>query len=360
MNTTKQIPENKQKRTPKIEGLDFVRSFCAIGIVIYHFYCHSSFNEGFMVQNASSRWGDLFVYVFFIVSGLCIYKSNPEVQLTKFYYKRWRSIFPAFYVAYLACLMLRLAVMPDDNSDVTTPQYWTVLLTVTGLDGYFLYCIPDFYLLGEWFLGAIILLYALYPLVLRLFKKNAELMLLCLLVLSFFVSKSGFFVVAEERNVICCLTGFVIGMLMGKNVALLSDKRVVLFSFVLTVFLIICPALSFLPVIITTLLMSTTLFITLKYIGGYFSCRKMSALSYPIFLVQHMVILVLYKFVNTDNFYVSLVLCLLAIALTVFTAYVLKAVTEKITSMRAFDRLDRYMGYKRNRSAEEAGREDQG
>ncbi|MBP5306898.1 MAG: acyltransferase [Paludibacteraceae bacterium] len=155
MNTTKQIPENKQKRTPKIEGLDFVRSFCAIGIVIYHFYCHSSFNEGFMVQNASSRWGDLFVYVFFIVSGLCIYKSNPEVLLTKFYYKRWRSIFPSFYVAYLGCLLLRLAVMPDNGP---TPPLWTATLTAVGLDGYFLYCIPNFYLLGEWFLGAIILI----------------------------------------------------------------------------------------------------------------------------------------------------------------------------------------------------------
>ena len=344
MNTTKQIPENKQKRTPKIEGLDFVRSFCAIGIVIYHFYCHSSFNEGFMVQNASSRWGDLFVYVFFIVSGLCIYKSNPEVLLTKFYYKRWRSIFPSFYVAYLGCLLLRLAVMPDNGP---TPPLWTATLTAVGLDGYFLYCIPNFYLLGEWFLGAIILLYALYPLTLTLFKRNPVLLLAGLLSLTFCVSKTGFFTIDVERNLVCCLTGFVIGMFMGRNMTLLSDKRVVVFCVLLTVLLIFCPVLDFLPRVMVTMLLSATLFVTLRYVGEKFACRRMSALSYPIFLVQHIVILVLYRFVNADKFHVSLLLCLLAIGGTVLTAWVLKTLTDRITSTQAFERLDRFMGYDR-------------
>lgn len=50
---------------------------------------------------------------------------------------------------------------------------WTLVLSVLGLDGYALPYTPTFYKVGEWFLGCLILLYVLFPLLLRLQKNRA-------------------------------------------------------------------------------------------------------------------------------------------------------------------------------------------
>lgn len=39
-----------------------------------------------------------------------------------------------------------------------------MLLSLLGMDGYFQYRGPNYYLIGEWFFGAIVFLYILYPL----------------------------------------------------------------------------------------------------------------------------------------------------------------------------------------------------
>ena len=94
--------------------------------------------------------------------------GNGEKEVLDFFKKRWLSIFPMFYIAW--------TVMYIINSLRVGSWFWggprrNFLLSAIGMDGYFLHLGMNYYNLGEWFLGGIILLYLLYPLLLFLWNK---------------------------------------------------------------------------------------------------------------------------------------------------------------------------------------------
>ncbi len=139
----------------RIDGIDELRGLLAIGIALFHFFAEGHYYGSWATHNATADWGSVIVYIFFIVSGICLYKSNSVVRLPYFYYKRWKSIYPSFYIAWIVFYILRTATTGSLNPD--SASLWTIPLTVFGVDGYFLYLAPNFYLIGEWFLGAIII-----------------------------------------------------------------------------------------------------------------------------------------------------------------------------------------------------------
>ena len=61
------------------------------------------------------------------------------------------------------------------------PPWPRILLSLFGVDGYFSYKIPNYYQVGEWFLGAIVMLHAVYPLLSFAVNKNKFAMPLLLL-----------------------------------------------------------------------------------------------------------------------------------------------------------------------------------
>ena len=72
-----------------------------------------------------------------------------------------------FYVAWLIMYVI--------NSRKLGTWYWAgprkiMWLTAIGMDGYFMHHGLNYYCLGEWFLGAIIILYLIYPLLQFLFR----------------------------------------------------------------------------------------------------------------------------------------------------------------------------------------------
>jgi hypothetical protein len=93
----------------------------------------------------------------------------------------------------------------------------TFLLSILGLDGYFSYMLKTFYILGEWFLGAIIILYLLYPLILKLID-NYEIQTLAVMSLVFLVLPFIYiFEIDPFRNILSCLFSFYFGMVAGKR-----------------------------------------------------------------------------------------------------------------------------------------------
>ena len=155
----------KVARGGRIDACDFIRFFSAVGIVLYHISCKLP-AEGFhlLYTYANGTFGYLFVGVFFILSGAMLYYNQPQIgSLRTFYYKRWKAIYPMFYLAYLYYFLQTVfssgALFYKGNAK-------TMIWTILGLDGYVFYKIDNYYILGEWFLGAIILLYVLYPLLL--------------------------------------------------------------------------------------------------------------------------------------------------------------------------------------------------
>ncbi len=75
----------------------------------------------------------------------------------------------------------------------------------------------------------------------------------------------NYFRIQDARNIICCVTGFVIGMGLGKRDNLLNNKYVVLISIVLSILLLFIKLSSFLPQILLIILLSSSLFIATRY-----------------------------------------------------------------------------------------------
>jgi peptidoglycan/LPS O-acetylase OafA/YrhL len=157
--------------------LDFVRTFAVFLILLTHYNVHFLFYfmEPQRPENAivtlypfNIYVGNLGVSLFFIVSGAALmYVYKETCNLKEFYKKRFFSIYPMFWIAYFAVFLYffyRLKHMvylgvPKEN----------FILTILGIDGYLRDVIPStYYLVGEWFLGCIILMYLLFPLLRKL------------------------------------------------------------------------------------------------------------------------------------------------------------------------------------------------
>jgi len=258
----------------RIEGIDELRGLLALGIIMFHYFALGKYYGTWATHNALSDWGTIIVYLFFIVSGICLYKSNSNIKPSQFFYKRWKALFPTFYVAWILVYILRLITTGSLNPDNASLS--TIPLTIAGVDGYFLYLGKNFYLIGEWFLGAIILLYLLYPLYLKLVKLSSLGLLAVLALLTVLTAYTDLFEIINSRNLICCSTGFVIGMCLGKNEKPLEYKAIIVLSAFLSCTLLVFNLKQSIPEIILVLVCSTTLFISLRYLfskvggGGVF------------------------------------------------------------------------------------------
>ena len=153
----------------KVEELDYIRTICAIGKILHHVSCYVSPDAPKLFYTYANGWfGALFVNIFFIISGGVLYHNYKEIgKLTVFYYKRWKSIFPMFYITFLFFFIRNVVI---SNSFFYNGKPWRLLLSIFGLDGYFAYRFPGYYIVGEWFLGAIVFLYILYPIFLKLIQ----------------------------------------------------------------------------------------------------------------------------------------------------------------------------------------------
>lgn len=107
------------------------------------------------------------VSLFILVSGAAQCISYERCSDLKTYYKkRWWSIFPSFYMAYFVCYL-----MGGFGGGVKLFDL-SFLWTITGLDGYAsLFGIQSHYLVGEWFIGMILVLYIVFPVLYALVKR---------------------------------------------------------------------------------------------------------------------------------------------------------------------------------------------
>lgn len=160
----------KKKR---LFSYDFVRCFATLTVVWLHFRIHTLIPEFAYTDFSDTNFGRQIVTVFFIISGVMSARSAMREdesvpfgkRVLEYYKKRWWAIFPAFYAAYL----LAMVISHGGPTIILTPR---ILFTVFGIDGYVEeYGIVTSYLVGEWFLGLLILLYVLTPFLVRLVRK---------------------------------------------------------------------------------------------------------------------------------------------------------------------------------------------
>lgn len=155
-------------------------------------------------------WAPIAVSCFFMVSGAAlIFRYEDNFSLKDYYKKRFLGIFPLFWLAYLFVFLdyfYRSKSMPN------APKV-NFLLTVIGMDGYLYEYIDNFYMIGEWFLGIIIILYIVFPLYKIVMCKCKYILPVVFLAGSIWLLYNNPFDMMLEKNPIVCSMYFVMGML---------------------------------------------------------------------------------------------------------------------------------------------------
>ena len=117
--------------------------------------------------------GDFGSSLFFIVSGASLALTTPPEQSPwQFYKKRAKAVYPLFWLAWVVCFSIRFISQPGYYAGAKTV---TLVLTFLGLDNFAVaagWVGMDFACVGEWFLGSILFLYLLFPLLQRALRRS--------------------------------------------------------------------------------------------------------------------------------------------------------------------------------------------
>ncbi len=198
-------------KKPSEESFNIIRAVSAVAIVLYH-YSYSFYEFGIresgpeFLKFENGDYGGIFVAVFFMLSGAALLYNYPVLSSVKevlnFYKKRWLSLFPAFYIAWIIMYVI--------NSKRVGGWFWggprkNFLLSFIGMDGYFLHLGMNYYCLGEWFLGGIIFMYLFYPLLLFLWNRARIPSTILITFLFLFNFRRHYFSSAPDTNIFIVL-----------------------------------------------------------------------------------------------------------------------------------------------------------
>lgn len=228
-----------------------------------------------------------------------LYYNNPEIQSYKeFYLKRAKSIYPMFWMAWFSFYFMYAV---KNHSLFYNGHPFSILLSIAGVDEYFSYTkLSHYNLLGEWFLGAIILLYILYPFLLKLLKYPI-IASVGIVVLYIWQIYTDVFEIESKFNLISCIISFWFGILFIKyyiQIEKLVNNRKSLIALFLCFMALLFIPFEVLGVNLICHVMGIFLFLIL-FFGGTRDTGKgilkkimllVGKLSYPIFLVHHRII----------------------------------------------------------------------
>lgn len=157
--------ENKRER---LKYVDLIRVIAMVTVLVCHYtrsleYAGVGYVNKILPDSIFNVYlGSFGVSLFFIVSGISLmYTYSGKIGAKKYFKKRILGIYPMYWIAYLIAFLYFFVKNRGFYTD--TPKI-KILLTVIGMDGYTNWFGDNFYLLGEWFLGCIIILYILFPL----------------------------------------------------------------------------------------------------------------------------------------------------------------------------------------------------
>ncbi|XME02888.1 acyltransferase family protein [Lachnospiraceae bacterium C1.1] len=309
----------------KIKYLDLIRAISCVIIVFFHysytFYEYAIPGKGTdFLRFTNGDWGGIFVAIFFMISGAALWYNHTGPfgikGIFNFYKKRALSIYPYFYTAWIIMYVINSRKLGIWDWGGPKSNY---LFTLFGMDGYFSYLGQNYYCLGEWFLGAIIWLYLLYPLLAFAFRKfrwPSTAILTFLYVFNLYRNNfssspdSNIFIVfikyynshtliSDNMCIWTCMMNFWLGMLFVTYRQKIIKLWIAVLSAVSIVFLTIVPVA--LPKIIVSTIMAFAFCLIFSYISNRFDfpsedsipntvIKFLSKYSYGIFLVHHVIL----------------------------------------------------------------------
>lgn len=298
----------------RLFSLDFLRAISVILIIVFHFNQQLGFHlivsNGVFVQNfKNDNIGSIGISLFIMLSGASLMLRYREKFSWKDYlFKRFLSIFPTFWVGYIIIFVVLFIINTGLH---TNANPWTFLLTVIGMDGFLYYKIPNYYLVGEWFVGFILIMYVLFPF-LRIGLLKRPLLTIITIFGGYIIAVTNYttvFNIDIIHNPLTRLPEFLLGMLLVRYMEKVNIK-LLLPSVIIAVYFFLFEV--DIPHIYRALIISSTLFMvfsTISHIIKRESIRRLflfiSKYSFPAFIIHHNLIgqfLVLFDTKTLSNF----------------------------------------------------------
>ncbi|WEV63890.1 acyltransferase [Bifidobacterium sp. ESL0732] len=309
---TKEVARKKEpSRKPRLFYLDWVRAISVVFILITHFNTPELLKHPIFVNSPFHIFlGDLGVSQFLIISGAALmytYGDAEHLNLKEFYWKRFKSIFPMFWLAFLFANTF-LYIKNGGVPSVKAPL-WTIILSFFGVDSYAAAAgYITFATTGEWFIGFIIIFYLLFPLLRYGVKKHPVVTAAIVLALYFatIILKPTFRILPLELLPTSRLPELLFGMYFVKY----FDKTNTLTGIISIVLLVLQQIFNPIPnPIMTVTLTGVAFFLVLTWIGPLLECQPIRVLigtiskySYAIFLTHHVVIEQIFTIVKASRY----------------------------------------------------------
>lgn len=354
-------------KTSRIPELDLVRVIAMLLVVTYHFgmeYRANGFDvANFLCVTVNYDFGNVAVTLFLLLSGALLFRKYGDSSvgsLKKFYAVRARAIYPPFWIMNLYVVFSLVRHQVSDGSPFFAGNPLKLLLTVTGFDGYVrMFGFENYYFCGDWFIGGIVLLYLLFPLLVWTYKKCRMLLLAVLAVgyglqylLVTLVHSSLDFRTVFSILPFTLMLKFVLGFFVMEYLHLLRKKCVAVLSLILVLVLSLVNLPGILNLDFFGTLCGVCLFPVILSAGSVLLKKKffqkgfsrLAPMAYCVFLIQHVAInwslLGLGKMfarmgwnVNAWNGFALLAMTL---AIIFIAAWCLKLASDKLTSRWPF------------------------
>lgn len=291
------------------KGLDLVRCIACLFIIVFHFSIEEIGGHTFRTTLPTSNidLGHIGVALFFILSGASLYVSMEKYKdssrgkkIATYIYKRFKGIFPAFWSAYLLIFLFTFIMKGGFDSTIPKESIW---MSLVGMDGLLLYLGPNFYMTGEWYIGAMIIVYLYYPFLKMLIDKLPKLSLIIIPALYIVFMVVYDFDLMFYRHPLAQILWISFGIYFAKYVILgkgLGSKlRWILFGVSVAVFVVfsLVPIEQFYFHATIINAMGIAMFFILYNLAFVMKNKAVdkvvttiSVYSYPIFLVHHAIV----------------------------------------------------------------------
>ena len=341
-----QAHDIKKTPRPRLFYLDLVRAIAVVLIFVTHFN-NPALLAGPVVLAMTPfniYIGDLGVSLFLIISGAALMVSHGDkLECKSFYWKRFKNIYPMFWLAWILATGFFILARGGFAANAGPP--WSFVFTLLGIDGLVAnFQIPTMYLLGEWFLGFIVVFYLVFPLLRWAVVEHP--IVTSVIILALYAATLMYFDTPRAFPSSIILTTRLPELAFGMYLAHYW-KRITPWALIPAVGTLalweIAPPTSD-PGIATTAV-GISAFIVIVVLARFLDSQPVRALvgiiatySYAIFLVHHVVIMQVFTGINPTGFTrtqvyavfgaTSLVIFGLSVALHKLDANVVRFVTE--------------------------------
>lgn len=343
--------------------LDFIRALAAVAIVITHYnaiflYANPPISNCFVLDAFvfNIYIGSFGVSLFLIISGAALmYVYDGKINLKTFYWKRFKTIYPMFWIAYAVGFCY--VYIYKGNWGTTQVPKWHLLYSLIGMDGYVSEVIPTFYLLGEWFLGFIVIFYIVFPALKWAMDRHPVILAVLVMAVYIYLQIDYKIPFASSKNLLVRLPELLFGMYFIKYIRHVNFLTAVISFGVIVANTVIKPGIS---QDIQTTYIGISTFLVLVYLAWFLQnidvfqriCSWISKYSYPIFLVHHIVIWYtmitfdLYSITHVESYLIFLGLCVVIVILSKIL-YETDRIMEKQVST-IFNKLKQYIKLEEN------------